>query len=145
MSYWDTSALIKLYAPEPDSSYFLDLIAHAEGPLLCSDIARAEVLCTLYRKEHAGDLAAGAAAVLFDHFLGDIDAGRMVLIPNDLEVAQKAHTLLKQAYSQPQPLLIRSLDAIHVASALTAKATTVIATDARLREVAKLLGFAVLP
>ena len=145
MNYWDTSALIKLYAPEPDSTYFLGLVSQAEGPLFTSDIARSEVLCTLYRKEHAGDLAAGAAAELFTRFLSDTGAGRIVLIPNGLEVTQKAHTLVQQAYSQPQPLLIRSLDAIHVASALTARATTVVATDTRLREVAKLLGLAVLP
>ena len=145
MNYWDTSALIKLYAPEPDSPYFLELIAQAEEPLLSSDITHAEVLCTLYRKEHAGDLAVGAAESLFDRFLGDTDVGRIVLIPNGLEVTQRAHALVKQAYSQPQPLLIRSLDAIHVASALTAPATTVVATDTRLREVAKLLGLAVLP
>ncbi len=145
MNYWDTSALIKLYAPEPDSSYFLMLLSEAEGPLFTSDITRAEVLCTLYRKEHAGDLAAGAAGTLFARFLGDTDAGRIVLVPNGLEVTQKAHTLVQQAYGQPQPLLIRSLDAIHIASALTARATTVVATDTRLREVAKLLGLEVLP
>ena len=145
MNYWDTSALIKLYAPEPDSPYFLTLLSRAEGPLLTSDITRAEVLCTLYRKEHAGDLAAGAAEVLFARFLADADAGRIVLIPNGLEATEKAHRLVQQAYSQPQPLLIRSLDAIHVASALTARATTVVATDTRLREVAKLLGLEVVP
>ena len=89
MNYWDTSALIKLYAPEPDSPYFLTLLSRAEGPLLTSDITRAEVLCTLYRKEHAGDLAAGAAEVLFARFLADADAGRIVLIPNGLEATEK--------------------------------------------------------
>ena len=146
MNYWDTSALIKLYAPEPDSPYFLTLLSRVEGPLLTSDITRAEVLCTLYRKEHAGDLTAGAAAGLFNRFLGDIEAGRIVLIANGLEVTEKAHTLVQRAYSQPQPLLIRSLDAIHAASALTARATTVVATDTRLCEVAKLLlGLTALP
>jgi len=64
LTYWDTSALIKLYAPEPDSSYFLELLAQAQQPPLSADITRAEILCTLYRKEQAGDLVAGAATLL---------------------------------------------------------------------------------
>ena len=31
MSYWDTSALIKLYVPEPDTPYFLELLAGSPG------------------------------------------------------------------------------------------------------------------
>ncbi len=145
MTYWDTSALIKLYAPEPDSPYFLTLLAQAQHPPFSSDIVRAEVLCTLYRKEHAGDLKRGAAATLFARFASDTAAGRLVLIPNSADVTAEAERLVKRAYSQAQPLLIRSLDAIHVASALAARSTTLVATDARLRNVAVLMGLKVLP
>lgn len=145
MSYWDTSALIKLYAPEPDSPYFLDLLAQAQQPLLSADIARAEVLCTLYRKQQVGDLVVGGATILFTRFLNDIASGRLILIPNGADVTAEAHALVQKAYSQPQPLLIRSLDALHVASALAAKATTVVATDTRLRSVAELMGLETLP
>lgn len=145
MRYWDTSALVKLYAPEPDSPYFLNLIAQAQHPPLSSEIARAEVLCTLYRKEHAGDLKPSAAATLFARFTSDAAAGHFVLIPNGADVTAEAEKLVKQTYSQPQPLLIRSLDALHVASALTAQATTLVATDVRLRDVAVLVGLKVLP
>ena len=145
MNYWDTSALIKLYAPEPDSSYFLDLIARAQHPPLTSDIARAEVLCTLYRKEYAGDLKAGAAATLFARFMSDTAAGRIVLIPNGVDVTGEAETLVGQAYRQTRPLPIRSLDAIHVASALVSRATAVVATDTRLRDAAALMGLETLP
>ena len=41
--------------------------------------------------------------------------------------------------------MLRSLDLIHVASALECKAKTLVATDVRLREVAKLAGLQVLP
>jgi len=143
--YWDTSALIKLYAPEPDTPYFLDLIGQAQEPPFSSDITRAEVLCTLYRKEHAGDLAEGAAVRLFARFLSDAATGRLVLIPNGLDVTTEAQVLVEKSYSQPQPTPIRSLDAIHVASALAARATTLIATDTRLRDVAVLMGLKVLP
>ena len=145
MTYRDTSALVKLYAPEPDSPYFLNLIAQAQHPLLSSDIARAEVLCTLYRKESAGDLVGGAAATLFARFLSDVKAGRIVLVPNGSDVTAAMESVVKQAYSQAQPIPIRSLDALHIASALAGRATTVVATDTRLRDVAVLVGLEVLP
>lgn len=145
MSYWDTSALIKLYVPEPDTPYFLELLAGSPGPPLTADIARAEVLCTLYRKEHAGDLGAGAAATLFARFLEDAAAGRVVLVPNGLDVTTQAQALVERAYRRRQPILIRSLDALHVASALAARATTLVATDGRLRDVAVMMGLEVLP
>lgn len=145
MTYWDTSALIKLYVLEPDSSYFLNLLEEAQQPPISADIARAEVLCTLYRKEQAGDLRTGAATKLFTQFLSDIASGRLVLVPNGDDVTSKAHTLVQKAYTQPQPVLIRSLDALHVASALAAKATTLVATDTRLRTVAVMMELAVLP
>lgn len=103
------------------------------------------MLCTLYRKEHAGDLVLGAAATLFARFLEDAAAGRVVLVPNGLDVTTQAQALVERAYRRPQPVLIRSLDALHVASALAARATTLVATDGRLREVAGLMGLEVLP
>lgn len=35
MSYWDTSAILKLYVAEHDSAYFLDLIANKPGGQSC--------------------------------------------------------------------------------------------------------------
>lgn len=103
------------------------------------------MLCTLYRKESAGDLVPGAAAALFARFLSDAEAGRLVLVPNGLDVTARAQGVVERAYGQPRPVLIRSLDALHVASALAARATTLVATDGRLRDVAALMGLAVLP
>lgn len=145
MTYWDTSALIKLYAPEPDSPTFLDLLAQATRPPLTADITRAEMLCALWRKEHAGDLVPGAAETLFTRFLSDAAAGRLVIVPNGPQVTDEAQRLVKAAYTQPEPLLLRSLDTLHLASALAAAATTVVATDKRLRAAATLMELEVLP
>ncbi len=68
-----------------------------------------------------------------------------MLIPNGADVTAEAHALVQKAYSQPQPILIRSLDALHVASALAAKATTLVATDTRLCTVAQMMGLETLP
>ena len=48
--------------------------------------------------------------------------------------------------TQPTPpILLRTLDALHLASARVAGETEIVATDKRLREAAKLLGFALFP
>jgi len=143
--YWDTSALLKLYVAEPDSPYFLELLAGGDDPLLSSSIATTEVLCALHRKEHAGDLKPGAAETVFRRFMSDVDAGRIVTIPYGGDVLSQVNTVARLAFRRPRPLPIRSLDAIHIGSALAAEARTLIATDTRLREVASLVRLKVLP
>lgn len=144
MIYWDASALLKLYVAEPDSPDF-DLIANTEDPIVSSAIVSTEVLCALYRKEHAGDLRPGAAKTVFRKFLSDAQTGRIILIPFGDDVVTKAEHLVKLAIEQPRPVLIRTLDVIHVSSALVSKARALVATDARLREVAALVRLKVLP
>ncbi len=143
--YWDTSALLKLYVAEPDSTYFLQLLEGGADAILSSSIVTTEVICALYRKEHAGDLKQGAAGTVFRRFMTDVDAGRILTIPYGADVMREANTVVRLAFDQPRPLAIRSLDAVHVGSALAAKARTLVATDARLREVASLAQLKLLP
>lgn len=145
MLYWDTSALLKLYVSEPDSPYFLDLIAGSEEPILSCNIAEVEVLCALYRKEQAGDLKTGAAGILFEEFLSDLSTGRILSIPYGMDTVEESRNLINSVYRKKRPLTIRSLDVIHLASALLSKAKSLVTTDGRLREAAKLSGLQVLP
>jgi hypothetical protein len=39
MSYWDTSTLVKLFAPEPDSVLFENHALATSGPIVTSRIA----------------------------------------------------------------------------------------------------------
>ncbi|MBZ5576682.1 MAG: type II toxin-antitoxin system VapC family toxin [Acidobacteriia bacterium] len=145
MNYWDTSALLKLYVPEEDSGAFLDLIAASDEPIATSAIATAEVLCAVNRKERAGDLKRGGAAAAFRRFVADCDQGRIVPIPYGTQVLEVAQAVMRVALHRSRPLFLRSLDLIHVASALTIHAGSVVATDARLREVAALVKLRLLP
>lgn len=144
MDYWDSSALLKLYVTEHDSGYFLDLIAKSGRPISTSAIAVTEALCALHRKERAGLLKSGGADTLFRRFLADCEKGRAVLIPYGLNIAVEAEKLMKLALER-QPVMIRSLDLIHLASASLSKAKSFVATDKRLREFATLLGFQLWP
>jgi predicted nucleic acid-binding protein len=145
LNYWDSSALIKLYVNEADSQFFLGLAKTSQAPLLVSDISRQEILCTLYRKEQYGDLKAKSAHRIFDKFLSDEESGRLLMIPNGKDVAIMSESIVRQAYQQQPPLMLRSLDVIHISSALLAKATTMVTTDKCLRDIAIISGIKLLP
>jgi len=81
MMYWDTSAILKLYVPEKDSAYFLDLIARTDEQVLTSAIASMELLCAFERKERDGDIKPGGADAAFDKFLNDTRRGRIIEVP----------------------------------------------------------------
>lgn len=63
--YWDTSALLKLYAPEPDSSAYLRLLIQQPADLAISFLHGVELYYALRGKESRGEIAAGSAKRLF--------------------------------------------------------------------------------
>ena len=145
MNYWDTSALLKLYLPEDDSGYFLDSVVTSDQLLVSSAIAAVEMLCALYRKECAGELKRGGALATYQEFVGDCRAGRIVLVPCGEQVFTAAEEIVRLAFRRAQPVMVRSLDAIHVASAVTARARVMVATDARLRQVSAMAKLKLAP
>ena len=145
MAYWDTSALLKLYVAEHDSPFFVRLHASEDEPVFSSAIVMTEVICALYRKEQAGDLRSGGAKAVFRKFSADVNAGNIVTVPYGADVVKEAENLVRLVFEQPRPILVRSLDLIHVSSAVAVKARVIVATDTRLRKVAALAGLKALP
>lgn len=145
MSYWDTSPILKLYAAEPDSQKFLDHVVRSRSVLLTSDLTRVELLSALMRKERAGDLGPGGATLLYGRFLADAAAGRIAMLPVGTDVLAEAAALVQAAYTAPAPVMIRTLDVLHVATAVVARTGTLVATDVRMRAVATLAGLALFP
>jgi len=137
--------VLKLYAPESDSAHFPKLIVASEQPVYCSAISSMEVLCTLLRKEAAGDLKPGGGAALYRRFHRDARAGRVVLVPYGEDVAAEAERLAKVAFGEHRAIVIRSLDLVHVATAVVLGATALVATDKRLRALASVLRLPLLP
>ena len=145
MQYWDSSALVKLYLAEADSAEFDHLMSRAGRAIATSTIAAAELLCTAYRKESDGDLRSGGAAVAVGSFEKHCRTGRIVQIPYDEKVLARVDRLVQLALTGPRPLMLRALDAIHIATAVEARATAMVATDRRLREMAGRIGLDILP
>ena len=126
MIYFDTSALVKLVFDEAESAALAEwLTLRADVPKVSSDLSTIELLRTCRRV----DEGAVEGAVLL---LGGID-----LLPIDRAIVEKAATLI--------PTELRSLDAIHLASALSVKTnlTALVAYDVRLCSAAAEAGIEV--
>lgn len=120
MIYLDTSALAKLVLPEPESSALHRWLGqHAQEPHASSEIIRVEL----------------PRAVMRVYPMGVLHAARVVA--HTEKVGLTRH-VLEIAASLP-PVTLRSLDAIHLASALALRGevTAFVAYDKRLIEVAE--------
>lgn len=144
MAYWDTSCLVKLYAPEADSAVFKAHVVNGAMVVTC-EIARMELWATLRRKEAVGDLDAGGARKALQAYDADVAAGQITVEAMDTAVAAEYEAIIDQCHGQTPTLPLRTLDAIHLASARVSGESEVIATDKRLREAALVLGFRLYP
>ncbi len=126
MIYFDTSALVKLVFEEAESGALAEwLSARTEVPKITSDLAMIELLRTCRRID--ADAVADATTLL----------GGLDLMPMDRTIVEHAAALA--------PADLRSLDAIHLASALAVKddLSVLVAYDDRLCTAAARAGVVV--
>jgi predicted nucleic acid-binding protein len=142
--YWDTSALLKLYVDESDSSAYWELLLASKRCVYTSTLARAETLCALVRKHHCGDLDSSGVGALLKRFRDDIGGGRIVLVGVSEEVHSAVERLAAILGHGPIPML-RTLDMIHLGSAVASRSKEIVVADHRLRLAAASAGLRVLP
>lgn len=142
-TFADTSALVKLYADEPNHQLLRKL------PLLViSQLARVEVPAALWRKRRTGHARAVAARRLVDEFEADYFGSDDV--PPRFAVVTATDPVLDAAARLAGRHGLRAYDAVQLASAQLAAAadpecTTFAAFDGTLRDVAAAEGFTLIP
>lgn len=126
MYYADTSALVKLAVLEPESSALRAWATGGTVAMAASDLARTELLRAVRR---AAPAAAGAARDVLS---------RLLLISATSDIFDAAARL--------DPVELRSLDAVHLASALALgdDLEGIVTYDERLGDAARALGLPVL-
>lgn len=72
-------------------------------------------------------------------------AGEIRVVELDSRVEVEFNAIMSACYRHAPPLPIRTFDALHLASAHVAGETEIVATDKRLRDAARLLGFSLFP
>ena len=136
---------MKLYALEPDSNVFENYVCSPGGPVIISRIGLQEAYATFYRKEAGGVLRAGSAARLYACLLQDVAEGEIRLVELGTDLEAEYARVLACCYGRTPPMLLRTLDAIHLASARLAGQSELVATDQRLRDAAKVFGLSLFP
>jgi len=144
MAYWDTSCLLKLYAPEADSIKF-EAYVIGGAAFFTSEITRLELHAALQRKEAAKDLQPGGGRRALQSYDADVASGLILVRPIGPAVVANFDAIIEKCYRQTPLLPLRTLDAIHLATASDAAESEIVATDKRLREAATLLGFSLYP
>jgi len=138
--YLDSCILVKLLVAEPDSALF---IRSLEGkPLVTSELAQTEVFSALLARERAGKISLADRRRAWAEFEARIEAGEIRIEPlNSITLRKAAHSL---EHCHPK-VPLRTLDAIHLATADLCQDFPLVTTDGRLRDAATLLGFKVFP
>lgn len=144
MSYWDTSALLKLYVAEPDSGAFLAL-ASGTPKLVTAFIGKHEARTAFRRREAENVLSPGGGDACYQKLIHDISPGRLEVVPESTQLEDEFGRILAQCLSQSPPIFVRTNDALHLAAAKVTGETEFISTDGKQRAAAAFLGFTVLP
>ena len=138
--YLDSCILVKLLVVEPDSEFF---IGSLEGkPLVTSELAQAEVFSALLTRERAGNISATDRRRAWREFEARIEAKEIRIEKLNSIVLRKAAHLLERCHPK---VPLRTLDAIHLATADLCHDFPLVTTDARLRDAAQLMGYAIFP
>ena len=134
--YFDSSALTNIYVAEPESQ-LVERFLQSGGQGICSTLAQAEFASMLHRKVREGTPAVFAEEV-WEAFQRDLRISALLPVETSAEDIRHSVFLLRE-YGTKHPL--RTLDAIHLATARNFGVTRFLTFDARQRTVAALMGF----
>jgi predicted nucleic acid-binding protein len=143
--YWDTSCVLKLYTSEADSPKLLELVEMSPKPIILSTLVRAELVFAFLRKERDGQIRKGGSAVLLERFELDGAKGRFRMIAVGNEVLRRSEVVGRACWQGGRGVPLRTLDGLHLGTAIHCGCQTIVATDARMRAGAKKMGLRVLP
>ena len=138
--YCDTSALLKLYLPEPGSEEFNEVV-EGRDDVLVSDLAVTEIVAAVARRLHRGSLARETARRLQHAILGRLDEGGY----HRVELTRDVHRRAEHFLLTLQATSLRAADALHLALATSTRAASLATFDARLAAAARAGGLAVYP
>jgi len=142
--YWDTSAILKLYAPEPDSTDYRQLLIRQPEDVAISFLHHVELYFALRAKETRGEIALGWAKQLFQKFEEHVSNGRYSVIPWSETVGVEARRFLDECASAAPPVMLRSLDGLHLGALRAARIQRVVTADVRMRHATTIAAIALI-
>ena len=139
--YWDMSCILALYIKESLSPQAVALATKQEQALTSSAILEYEMIIALHAKEAKGEIPKGSAIRVLTKFQSDLLRGRFMIAPLGRDIANQASRIAKDCAQAGPPLFLRTLDGIHIATAI--EASVIITSDKRMAAAAAHLGVSV--
>lgn len=139
----DSSLIVALYIPEPGSALADAACNSLPPPVLLSEWHRVEIANAFERAVKKGRITAEQAARLWQDFESDIASGRFEIVAVDQEAILARALALTRKHTAI--LGTRTLDLIHLATALEIGAADFLSFDNRQKQAAKAEGLKVGP
>lgn len=141
--YWDTSCILALYVTEALSRQIAALASKEKQALTSSAILEYEMTFALHAKEAKGEVPPDSAARALAKFQSDLQKGRFLLAPLGQDIKIRAAEAACATLRNDPPLFLRTLDGIHIATALQLQSVELITADKRMAAAARVLGISV--
>lgn len=132
--YLDTSALLPFYRQERRSDAIEELLRRQREPVVLGELVPLEFASALARWVRTTELLQVQAAKLERAFDEDLAAGRYAVRP-----LRSGHVALARRWLLTRSTTLRTLDALHLASA-AAEGATLVTFDVALADAAEALG-----
>ncbi len=139
-AYWDTSCVLALYAPEEISSQVVELATLEKGQIHSSSILEFEMNFAVHAKEARGEIPRGSSGRVLSQFQTDLQRGRFLLVPLGIDIKTGSKDIAARTIHAEPPVFLRTLDGIHVATALRLGSSELITADRKMADAATLLG-----
>ena len=138
--YLDSAIIVKLLVREEDSPWFDRNVRDQE--LWSSELALPEVHSAILTRERMGKVSVAQRKSAFGHFAALLENEALQFHPLSSEIVAHAAGLLTSCHPD---VALRSLDAIHLATAMMHPRGPLCATDRKLRTAAKRMGVTCFP
>jgi predicted nucleic acid-binding protein len=138
--YLDSCVIVKLVSHEPDSEAYHRTVAGQW--VVTSELAVAEVRSALLTKERAGRISRQARLAGWRMFQEKLRDQEIELLPLSRQVIERAGAVIDQCHPS---VALRTLDAIHVATAELHGGDTMCSSDQRVCEASEFIGLALVP
>ena len=139
--YLDSSVYFSLYVTDSNTPAAISKSRKAARPLLCADFAELEFVNALSLRLFRRELTTSEVKQVLALFGQDLAAGTFRYAPIPSASFRRARDIARQ---HTPSLGTRSLDILHVASALALGATQIITFDERQAKLASAVGLRVL-
>jgi len=136
--YLDSNAFVKLFVKEA-SSGMVNLALSAAGEVILADLTFTELASYLGRVTREGRLTVAESRAVYHK------AEKFGAFCRRVELTPPIHRRAERLLVTSTKIPLRTLDALHIATALDAGAATMVSFDERLREAAKSHGLFVAP